>query len=201
MKKKLALILFILPLLAAGVVVTLALMRVINIPGLTPKKKALAGKAGQKKDAAKPGSKDVALNDKKPDPQTDPNGVPAKDAPQASATKEPAAKQAPAKAPAPKPTKDDSSSDDPPPRSAVAKPKTSDPDKGASKLAAVWGEMKPDDLLKIIPSYKDSELGPILKKMDEGAVAKILAKLPPDKAASLSRAIESAASQLPAPSG
>jgi hypothetical protein len=181
MKKKLALILFLLPLLAGGVVVTLALTRVINIPGLTPKKKKKPTTLAQndpKKDLAKDGNaKDGSAKDASAkDPETDKASGTSKVGKPSASTKPPTPKAPPKQTPA-----------------------TEDLDKGATKLAAVWAEMKPDDLVKIIPNYKDSELALVLKKMDESAVAELLAKLKPERAATLSRAIEVSAGQLKSP--
>jgi flagellar motility protein MotE (MotC chaperone) len=59
-------------------------------------------------------------------------------------------------------------------KAALPKP---DPEKGFVKLAAVWGEMKPDKIVEILRTYKPEDAAPILKRMDEDKVAAVFAAM------------------------
>lgn len=172
--KKLAILLFILPLIIGGVVVGLAMKRIINIPGLTPKKKKSSQTTDKQSQNQSPdGSKDAGKDQSN----------------SKAADKGDVAKKSGAKAPAKK--NDDTAAKTP--KEDALDPASAE--KGAAKIAAVWGEMKPEDLVKLVPHYKEKELALILRKMDEGTVATLLTKLDPDQAAKLSHAIELSAAK------
>lgn len=130
-----------------------------------------------------PASKHEAKKDEAQDPQAD------------------AKKADKAKPPAPKAIAGDSAK-------ASAKRSTTPPDKdaGYKKVAAVWAEMKPDDLAGILtqPAFKnDADVACIFKQMDDDQVAAILTKLASDprtaaRAGALTKAIEAEASKIPA---
>lgn len=65
-----------------------------------------------------------------------------------------------------------------------------DPDKGYTKIAAVWSEIEPEKIQEILEAdYKPDAAAPILKKMDEDKVAAVFAKMPPKEAATYSAAL------------
>jgi len=132
-----------------GVLLSLTLSGIINIPGLTPPAKP--------KSAAK-SAKSTAPPVASTNPVTNPNPPPVSGAANSKAVATP--------------------------------PAALDWDTGAKKIAAIWGEMQPADLVKIIPTYSNPQLAKIFSKMDPSQVGEILALLPPGKAASMSKEIE-----------
>lgn len=81
-----------------------------------------------------------------------------------------------------------------PPPPAV-KPETGP---GEAKLASVWAELPPDRLATVVAKWPPTQLGRILSRMDEDAVTALLADLPADRAASLSRAVAAATDEAAA---
>lgn len=127
-------ILIVLPLLViGGTVVGLGMAGVIQIPGLSPKKKAPAP-AVEAKVEAKP----VAA--KKP-------------------KKEPA-------------------------------PKSGDPEKGHVAVAELWNEMDLKALLPLTEKWREAELAPILAKMETEKVVELLSQMKPERAVTLTRALQ-----------
>jgi hypothetical protein len=156
--------------LVGGGVVGMAMMGVIDIPGLSPAKKKIAA-AGQYA-----GDKESKQADAAGAYSGDKDG-------KAAATVEVAP---PKKAPPAKPK--------------AAKPLfVIDPVVGRKKVAKLWNEMSVDSLQKMIGSFKGPDLPRILAIMDAGKVAKLLEKLDPAKAAKLSKDIQAEASKVKAP--
>jgi hypothetical protein len=52
-----------------------------------------------------------------------------------------------------------------------------DPDQGADALAAVWSEMKVQDLVKVTEKWNDADLAKVLMHMEPDKVAKLLSEL------------------------
>ena len=177
----------------------MAMMGVIDVPGLSPaKKKADAaalyegdksGEAGGKAaDDKKAGGATGATADKA-DKGTAKGAKPAAsaDAPDKGTAKHSEASAAPktgqtARATPPKP-----------------KP-ASDPELGYKKAAKLWNEMSVDALVAMTKEYKGPDLARIFALMDTSKVAKVLEKLATDtkrskEAATLTKAIEKVASK------
>lgn len=76
---------------------------------------------------------------------------------------------------------------------------TNDPAKGVEAIAGVWAGLKPDQLLPIASRYKDGELAEILLMMDARKTASLLALMPADRAAKLSRELQKRASIIESP--
>lgn len=148
--KKLIMILLPVLLLGGGGVFFAASKGMVNIPGVTPKKKAAAalyGEAKDKKLAAKP-------------------------------------------KPKPKPKE----------KKPVVAVEVNDPVLGRKKLAAVWNELKTDNLLKIIETWKNNELALQLSEMDPSKVTEILDALAlkdPKRVSELSREIQEIGAKEP----
>lgn len=87
----------------------------------------------------------------------------------------------------------------PKPQASAPALETEDPVKGAKKIAAVWESVPPDQLSKIIANYKDPDLAAIFNVMDEDVVAKVLALMKPDRASSISKAMQKLAEKVKAP--
>lgn len=78
-------------------------------------------------------------------------------------------------------------------------PKT-DPEAGAKKLAGIWNNMEPTQIVTISASYKDDDLAFVLSKMEPEVVAEVLVAMPdPKRAAKLSQQIQELASIVPEP--
>jgi len=78
-------------------------------------------------------------------------------------------------------------------------PKT-DPEIGAKKLAGIWNNMEPAQIVTIAATYKDEEFALVLSKMEPEVVAEVLVAMPdPKRAAKLSQQIQSIASVIPEP--
>jgi hypothetical protein len=93
-----------------------------------------------------------------------------------------AQKEEPKPKPKPRPTP-------PKPAVRVTTPKT-DPEEGARKLAKVWNNIPPTQLVRIASGYKDDELARVLSVMDAEVVAQILALFEPARAVRVSRELE-----------
>lgn len=76
---------------------------------------------------------------------------------------------------------------------------TSDPSKGVEAIAGVWAGLKPDQLLPIASRYKDRDLAEILLVMDARKTASLLALMPAERAAKLSRELQEQASIIQSP--
>lgn len=145
------LIFIIIPILLVGTVVGLGYKGIINIPGLTPAKKAI------------PKAKAASGKQKVNNPNTTNQSPPVALSPASSA-----------------------------PTPVAPKPiqSTVDQNAGAKKIAAIWGEMDPADIVKLIKNYKPKQVGLIFAKMDESQVAQVLELMPAKEAASLSQIIQ-----------
>lgn len=145
-------LLVVIPLLLIGGVAGLGLMGIINIPGLTPKKKlgknlyAAEALYGEKKDV-------VAEKPKK------------------------------------KPKK--------PPVIARVEPPKPDLLKGAKKIAKLWNEMEPKQVIAIAKDWKELDFARVLSNMEGTKASAILAELEPARASKLSREIQKLAAQPP----
>lgn len=91
-----------------------------------------------------------------------------------------------------------------PPVSATPKPaapvKTgplNKPEIGQKKLAKLWNEIEPAALVAVTKDWKESELAPILLKMDSAKVAQFLTMVDPKRASTLSRQMQQVASTVP----
>jgi flagellar motility protein MotE (MotC chaperone) len=70
---------------------------------------------------------------------------------------------------------------------------------GQQKVAQLWAEMGVDPLLKIIADWKNEDLAPILSKMDNEKVTKLLeamAEKDAKRASMLTKAVQSQASKV-----
>lgn len=91
----------------------------------------------------------------------------------------------------------------PKPRSATPKPQVRvttpklDPEEGARKLAKVWNNIPPEQLVRIAGGYKDEELARVLSVMDAEIVAEVLAIFEPARAVRVSRELERLGSVIP----
>ncbi len=147
-------LLVVIPLLLIGGVAGLGLMGIINIPGLTPKKKlgknlyAAESLYGEKKD-------EVAEKPKKKKPK--------------------------------KPL-------------VIAKVEAPKPDliKGSKKIAKLWNEMEPKQVIAIAKDWKELDFARVLSNMEGTKASAILAELEPARASRLSREIQKLAAQPPA---
>lgn len=201
-------ILIVVPILVIGAVVGLAMMGIINIPGLTPKKAAdwkatvakifkdhgtLKGDLVVLKDV-QPADRDAFLKAAKDgglDPVDGKDGIKSpklieflRSQPADPAKpKTPAAKPAEQKKPAAK-------------APAKEKPKapTTDPNQGIDAIAGIWNKIEVAKLIPITEKYKTPELAKILLHMDSDHVSEFLNGLKPDKAAALSLEIQKQAS-------
>jgi cell division septation protein DedD len=73
-----------------------------------------------------------------------------------------------------------------------------DPELGAKKLAGIWNNLEPSDIVRISAAYKDPELALVLSKMDAEKVAAVLSEITDSKrAAKLSQEIQNLASIIP----
>lgn len=63
---------------------------------------------------------------------------------------------------------------------------------GEAKLAVLWAEVPTDKLTAMVAKWPPASLGRIFAQMDEDAVAKLLATLPSDQAAAISKAVAAA---------
>ena len=187
--------------LAAGGVVGMAMMGVIEIPGLSPAKRA-AGAAALY-DSDKPGADAAsAQGDKQPADAKAGDAKPADTKPSESKTTT-AGKAADAakKDPPPAPKVAEEAPTPPPVKVASAntpaKPAvTVDADLGRKKAAKLWNEMSVDSLAAMVDKYKGADLPRILAIMDVSKVAKVLEKLGPAKAAKLTKDIQREASKV-----
>jgi len=200
------LLLIVAPLLAVGAVVALAMLGIINIPGLTPHKdwKATLLKIyGQKgslkgdlialKDATKEetaafltAAKEGGLEGKE-----DKAGI--KSAKLAEWLQKNVT-TAPAEKPKPKKQKTTPATSSP-----AVKPKPaehSDPEKGIETIAEIWSGLDAKHLNDIVKTYKDPDIARILLKMDTERVTAYLEQLPSEKAAKLSKELQKQASVL-----
>lgn len=100
-------------------------------------------------------------------------------------------------APAPKPVAVKKLTPKPKPKPVIKPAPTSDPAKGATRVAKVWNQLEPEALVKVAGTWPDPELAAVLVKMEDRKVAGLLAALPPAKASSVSQAIRKEASKLP----
>lgn len=147
------LIFILVPVIVIGGVVGAALMGVINIPGLTPKKKPGAGLYGE--------AADMYAEQKDP-PKPKPRSTP------------------------------------PPAPPVAAEPRsTTDPERGAKRLARLWNDLPTERLVPMVSSWRDPELALVLKSMDSEAASRLLAALEPARASRLSREIQRLASVVP----
>ena len=165
--------------LAGGGVVGAAVMGLINIPGLTSKKQS-ASLYGEGNELYGEGGELLATNDSEstsPDTTTALDGKDETDAVQDDPTDEPETEIVAQSEPEP----------------------IVDPEVGAKKLAKVWNEMKPAELVNITVEYQDTELARVLKNMDSSQVAKLLAIMDPKVAARVSKEMEAQGSVLPPP--
>lgn len=67
-----------------------------------------------------------------------------------------------------------------------------DPGPGEARLAGLWTELPTDRLVMLVEKWPRPAVGRILALMDDKPVTDLLAALPPEKAADLSRAVASA---------
>ncbi len=73
-----------------------------------------------------------------------------------------------------------------------------DPEVGAKKLAGIWNNLEPADIVRISAAYKNPELALVLSKMDAEKVAGVLSEIKDAKrAAALSQEIQHLASIIP----
>lgn len=198
--KKLVMILV--PILVIGAVVGLALMGIINIPGLTPKKAdwkatltkifkahgSVKGDLVVLKDASKEDTDAFVAAAKAGglDPAQGADGI---KSPKLVALLTGTVGAAKAN-PKPKPPT-------PPTASKDSKVKTASvvkPEQGVKAIADLWNTIEVEKLVAIIAKYKDAELVKILLQMDQDHVSEFLAALPAEKAAKLSREIQKQAS-------
>jgi flagellar motility protein MotE (MotC chaperone) len=61
---------------------------------------------------------------------------------------------------------------------------------GSARLAKLWSSLDAASLTKIIEKWPEGEAVPIIAKMDDEKLGQLLAALPPDRAAQISRAIK-----------
>lgn len=75
-----------------------------------------------------------------------------------------------------------------------------DPELGAKKLAGIWNNLEPTEIVRISAPYKTPELALVLSKMDAEKVAAVLTEITDTKrAATLSQEIQNIASIIPDP--
>jgi hypothetical protein len=208
MKKKL--ILIIVPLVLIGTVLGLAFMGIINIPGITPKKaetwqatlkKIYTGKGSVKGDLvifkdlpkADQDAFVAAANKGGLKATVEKDGI--KSAQLVAWLKKEATAPEKPKPVAVKPTQT------PPPVATAPKKEapTTDtkPEVGAQTIADLWNGIDVAKLVPIIKAYKDPELATILLKMEPEHVSELLAQLPADKAAALSRELQKQGAIVP----
>jgi|GEM_PF-832509 len=73
-----------------------------------------------------------------------------------------------------------------------------DPELGAKKLAGIWNNLEPTEIVRISAPYKTPELALVLSKMDAEKVAAVLTEITDTKrAAALSQEIQNIASIIP----
>ncbi|MFM9872800.1 MAG: hypothetical protein ACKVQS_04960 [Fimbriimonadaceae bacterium] len=73
-----------------------------------------------------------------------------------------------------------------------------DPELGAKKLAGIWNNLEPSDIVRISSTYKDPDFALVLSKMDAEKVAAVLSAITDNKrAARLSQEIQNLASIIP----
>jgi hypothetical protein len=175
--------------LLGGGFVGAAMMGVIQVPGLSPAKKAAAAQAlyGADKTGGRPPDKQAA---------GDKGGTGEKSSPGQTAP----GTQKPAAGGGGKPAK--SAVDKAMVRSQPAKSAaTTDPELGYKKAAKLWNEMSVDAIVKMVDAYKGPDLPRILARMDTSKVAKVLESLATDpkksaQAAKLTKAIQQEASKV-----
>lgn len=72
------------------------------------------------------------------------------------------------------------------------------PELGAKKLAGIWNNLEPADIVRISATYKDPDLALVLSKMDAEKVAAVLSEIKDNKrAAKISQEIQNLASIIP----
>ena len=78
-----------------------------------------------------------------------------------------------------------------PPAPKITQPQTQTPIKpppdGTDRVAKLWSSLDVESIQKILDKWPSGETLPILAKMNDEKLAELLAKLPPAKAAELSR--------------
>lgn len=100
------------------------------------------------------------------------------------------------------PTEEEVTEEEPPKKMEAVKPPEpkTDPEIGAKKLAGIWNNMEPSQIVTIAATYKDEEFAFVLSKMEPEIVAEVLAAMPdPKRAAKLSQQIQNIASVIPEP--
>lgn len=70
------------------------------------------------------------------------------------------------------------------------------PELGAEKVATYWNEVETAKLVEITKDWKESDLVPVLLKMDEAKVTEYLATIDVRQASKLSKALQKAASEV-----
>jgi len=198
--------------LLGGGFVGAAMMGVIDVPGLSPEKKA--GDAQGLYDSDKTGDAsakqgdDKATSGSKSQPQPDSAGAKTGHGAATQSTAEHMHKQAQTQ---PKdrtgqldqnsPKLKDSATT-PPSKRGESTP-TTDPELGCKKAAKLWNEMSVDALVQMVGAYKGPDLPRILALMDESKVGKVLQSLATDQkkaaqAAKLTKDIQKEASKVKA---
>lgn len=84
-----------------------------------------------------------------------------------------------------------------PPAPTVQPASTSDPERGAKRLARIWNDIEIDALTKIAEKYSDDDVARVVVNMDGEKASELIARLGPDRGAAISRAIERNASRVP----
>lgn len=79
-----------------------------------------------------------------------------------------------------------------PPKPPIPPTPPPDPGPGEAKLAGLWTELPTDRLVLLVEKWPRPAVGRILAMMDDEPVTSLLAALPPEKAADLSRAVAAA---------
>ena len=60
---------------------------------------------------------------------------------------------------------------------------------GEAKLASLWNELPTEKVASLVEKWPVGQLGRVLAQMDDEAVTNLLAALPPERAASLSKLV------------
>jgi len=100
------------------------------------------------------------------------------------------------------PTEEEIVEEEPPKKLQAVKPPEpkTDPEIGAKKLAGIWNNMEPTQIVTIAATYQDEEFALVLSKMEPEVVAEVLVAMPdPKRAAKLSQQIQKLASIVPEP--
>lgn len=77
-----------------------------------------------------------------------------------------------------------------PPAAAEAEAAPLDLDKGRKKLARLWNELEPGQILEIAADWKDDDLAKQLRFLDAGKAAEVLALMKPPQASKISKLLQ-----------